>query len=218
MSSIYLLTWVSTRTFFTLGFHARYLHAERLPTRGPVILAANHASFFDPPLVGSGLGRPVNYLARESLFRKRIFGWYLRNVYCVPVDRDGAGAAGLKGILDRLAAGGVILLFPEGTRTSDGQLQSARAGVGLTVIKSKAPVIPVRLFGTFQAFNRHQKSPKWFTPVTVKYGRPVNLDDLRQEAASASKARVKQIYQEVADRLMIEVQKIEPCRDRERFP
>ena len=72
----------------------------------------------------------------------------------MPVDRDGGGAKGLKAILDRLLAGGGIILFPEGTRTKDGQLQPARSGIGLTVIKSTAPVVPVRVFGTFEAYGQ----------------------------------------------------------------
>ena len=125
--------------------------AERVPLKGGVILASNHASFLDPPLVGSGLQRDINYLARESLFRYPGIGALLRSWNSVPVDRDGGGAAGLRAILDRLLAGGAIILFPEGTRTPDGKLQPARSGIGLTVIKSDAPVVPVRTFGTFEA-------------------------------------------------------------------
>ena len=76
---------------------------ERVPLQGGVILASNHASFLDPPLVGSGLQRDINYLARESLFRFPGIGALLRSWNAVPVDRDGGGAAGLKAILDRLA-------------------------------------------------------------------------------------------------------------------
>ena len=85
------------------------------------------------------------------MFRFPGIGALLRTWNSVPVDRDGGGAAGLKAILDRLLAGGAIILFPEGTRTTDGKLQPARSGIGLTVIKSDAVVIPVRVFGTFEA-------------------------------------------------------------------
>src|SRR6185369_7265317 len=114
-------------------------HPERVPTSGPLILACNHASILDPPLVGTALHRGINYLARESLFDRPVIGWVLRNWDAVPVDREGGGAAGLKAILDRLLAGGGIILFPEGTRTVDGKLQPPRSGIGLAVIKSNAP-------------------------------------------------------------------------------
>ena len=96
-------------------------------------------------------------------------------VEAVPVDRDGGGAAGLKAILDRLLAGGVIILFPEGTRTRDGKLQPARSGIGLMVIKSDALVVPVRTFGTFEAYGRHITFPRP-KPVAVKYGRPMKFE------------------------------------------
>src|SRR5215475_12427085 len=160
MNPVYFLGWSFYRSLFALYFGWRVYHDDRVPRKGPVILAANHASFLDPPLVGSGLHRDINYLARKSLFRVPLLGWILRTVNAVPVDRDGGGAAGLKAIMDRLHDGGAIILFPEGTRTLDGRLQPARSGVGLTVIKSDAPVVPVRVFGTFEAYGRHLKFPR----------------------------------------------------------
>src|ERR1051326_1949124 len=154
---------------YATHFRWRVYNPENVPRTGPVILASNHASFLDPPLVGSGLPREINYLARENLFSIPVLGFLLRKVNSVPVDRDGGGASGLRAILDRLLAGGGIILFPEGTRTRDGRLQPARSGIGLTVIKSNAPVVPVRVFGTFDAYGRHQKFPRP-RPVVVKYG------------------------------------------------
>ncbi|MEY2466331.1 MAG: 1-acyl-sn-glycerol-3-phosphate acyltransferase, partial [Verrucomicrobiota bacterium] len=157
MNFIYFLGWCFFRTLYATYFHWRVFNAERVPLQGPVILAANHASFIDPPLVGAGIRRGINYLARDTLFRYPGIGWLLRKWNSVPVDRDGGGAAGLKAILDRLLAGGAIILFPEGTRTRDGKLQPARSGIGLTVIKSPATVVPVRVFGTYEAYGRHMK-------------------------------------------------------------
>src|SRR5256714_14736933 len=122
----------------------------------------------NPPLVGAGVKRDINYLARESLFRFPIVGSVLRSWNSVPVDREGGGAAGLRAILDRLLKGGAIILFPEGTRSRDGKLQPARSGIGLTVIKSTAPVVPVRVFGTYEAFGRHMRFPKPFRRVEGK--------------------------------------------------
>jgi len=183
-----------------------------VPLTGGVILASNHASFLDPPLVGSGLHRPINYLARQSLFRYPGVGWLLRKWQAVPVDRDGGGASGLKAILDRLLAGGAIILFPEGTRTLDGNLQPARSGIGLTVIKSDAPVVPVRVFGTFEAYGRRHKIPRPYR-VKVKYGQPMNFAALRAEAKICPKPRLKEIYQEVADEIMAAIAKLEPRAD-----
>jgi 1-acyl-sn-glycerol-3-phosphate acyltransferase len=185
---------------------------ERVPLQGPVILASNHASFLDPPLVGSGLKRGINYMARESLFRYPGIGALLRSWNAVPVDRDGGGARGLKTILDRLLAGGAIILFPEGTRTPDGKLQKARSGIGLTVIKSAAPVVPVRVFGTYEAYGRYLKIPRP-KQVTVKYGQPMDFAALRAEAKTCDKPRLKEIYQQVADDIMAAIANLEPHAD-----
>jgi 1-acyl-sn-glycerol-3-phosphate acyltransferase len=136
----------------------------------------------------------------------------LRSWNAVPVDRDGAGAKGLKIILDRLLQGNGIIMFPEGTRSPDGRLLPARSGIGLTVIKSRAPVVPVRVFGTFEAYGRHHKFPRPHR-VTVKYGKPMNFEALRAEAKTCDKVRLKQIYQQVADEIMAEIAKLKPQAD-----
>jgi 1-acyl-sn-glycerol-3-phosphate acyltransferase len=197
----YSIGWYGFRFLFRVYFRIKVYDAYQVPSRGPVILAANHASFLDPPLVGAGLDRDIHYLARESLFRFPVFRTVLRNWNVVPVDRDGGGAAGLKAIIKRLLDGGGVVLFPEGTRTHDGQLQPARAGLGLVVLKSTAPVVPVRLFGTFEAYGRHHLFPRP-KPVAVKYGQPMDFSALREEARSCSKERLKEIYQQISDEVM----------------
>ncbi len=209
MNLSYRLGWIFFRTLYATYFRWRVFGAENVPKTGGVILASNHASFLDPPLVGSGLRRGINYLARESLFRFPGMGALLRSWSAVPVDRDGGGARGLMMILDRLLAGGAIILFPEGTRTRDGKLQPARSGIGLTVIKSSAPVVPVRVFGTFEAYGRHHKFPRPHR-VAVKYGQPMNFENLRAEAKTCDKTRLKEIYQQVADEIMAAIAKLEP--------
>jgi len=217
MDLSYKIGWVLFRLMFAGYFRWRVCNPERVPLTGPVILAANHASYLDPPLIGSGLKRAINYLARESLFRFPIMGSVLRSWKVVPVDRDGGGARGLKAILDRLLAGGAIILFPEGTRTKDGKLQPARSGIGLTVIKSTAPVVPARVFGTYEAYGRHLKIPRP-RRVIVKYGEPMLFEKLRAEAKTCDKQRLKAIYQEVADEIMAAIARLEPHTDKPEFP
>jgi 1-acyl-sn-glycerol-3-phosphate acyltransferase len=212
MNPSYRMGWLLFRAVYATYFRWRVFNPERVPLQGGVILASNHASFLDPPLVGAGLRRDINYLARESLFRFPGIGALLRSWNSVPVDRDGGGARGLKAILERLLAGGAIILFPEGTRTKDGQLQPARSGIGLTVIKSTAPVVPVRVFGTFEAYGRDIKFPRP-RRIMVKYGRPLDFEKLRAEARTCDKARLKEIYQQVADEIMAAIAKLEPRKD-----
>lgn len=212
MSLIYFVGWSLFRAVYKAYFRWRVYNPERVPLEGPVILASNHASFLDPPLVGAAVRRSVNYLARESLFRFPGIGRLLRAWSCVPVDREGGGAAGLKAILHRLRAGGAILLFPEGTRTGDGKLLPARSGIGLAVIKSTASVVPARVFGTYHAYGRHHKFPRP-RKVAVKFGRPLHFEKLRVEAKVCSKERLKEIYQEVADEIMAAIARLEPGED-----
>ena len=217
MNSSYFFAWCSFRALCMLYFRWRVFHPERVPQAGPAILASNHTSYLDPFLIGAGLQRDINYLARENLFRFPVIGWLLRSWNAVPVDREGGGAAGLRAILDRLLAGRAIILFPEGTRSHDGKMQRARSGIGLTVIKSDAPVVPVRVFGTYEAYGRHMRLP---LPrrVAVKYGEPMRFEALRTEAISCSKARLKEIYQQLADEIMAAIAKLEPHEDKAEFP
>lgn len=208
MNLSYRIGWSAFRLLHRVYFRWKVRGEENVPKTGPVILASNHASYLDPPLVGSALDRDINYLARESLFRFPVIGAVLRSWNAVPVDRDGGGARGLRAILDRLLAGGGIILFPEGTRSPDGTLGPARSGVGLTVIKSVAPVVPVRVFGTYEAYGRHMRFPRP-RRLGVVFGAPVDFSALRAEARTCSKDRLKQIYQEVADRLMEEIGRLE---------
>jgi 1-acyl-sn-glycerol-3-phosphate acyltransferase len=204
----YRAAWLILHVIFSLYFRWKVYNRERVPRTGPVILAANHASFMDPPLVGTALPRGIHYLARESLFRFPILGPILRYWDAVPVDRE-SGAAGLRIILERLLSGAAIILFPEGTRSFDGNLLPARSGIGLAVIKSDAPVVPVRIFGSHCAYGRRHWLPRP-RKVIVKFGKPIDFSALRAEARVAPKPRLKQIYQEVAERIMAEIARLKP--------
>jgi 1-acyl-sn-glycerol-3-phosphate acyltransferase len=212
MTFAYWCGWQSFRVIFAVYFRWRVFNPERVPLTGPVILASNHASFLDPPLIGSGIHRHISYLARDNIFKSPIAAAILRSWEVVPVDRDGGSGRGLKRILQRLQENGAIILFPEGTRTRDGQLNPVRSGIGLTVIKSNAPVVPARVFGTHDAYGPHRPVP---LPkrVAVKYGHPMKFEALRAEAAMCSKQRVKEIYQQVADEIMAEIRRLEPKAD-----
>jgi len=217
MNLLYFIVWCVSRFVYATYFHWRAYNPGRVPSQGPVILASNHASYLDPTLVGAALNRAIHYLAREDLFSMPLMGWVLHRLYVVPVDREGGGARGLKAILDRLHAGAAIILFPEGTRTRDGLIQRARAGIGLTVIKSSCPVVPVRVFGTFEAYGRQMRFPQP-RHIAVKFGVPMDFSELRAEARVCSKVRLKAIYQQAADEIMAAIAKLQPHEDKHQFP
>lgn len=212
MHILYRLGWWSFRALFRVYFRWHVYGVDRVPATGPAILASNHASFLDPPLIGSSARRPIHYLARESLFRFPGIATLLHCWNAVPVDRDGGGAAGLLKIINRLETGGAIILFPEGTRTRDGQPQRARLGIGLIVTKSEAPVVPIRVFGTYEAFGRHTRFPRPHR-LAVTFGQPMHFRELRAEAKLCSKPRLKQIYQQIADEIMAAIATLEPNDD-----
>ena len=187
----YFLFWCAFRAMFKVLFDCRIYHADRVPLSGPVLLAANHASFMDPPLIGSCLNRETHYLARNTLFRFPIFRNILNYINVIPVDRNG-------------------------TRSHDGKLQRAKSGVGLLAIKSEAPVVPIRVFGTFESYGRHLKWPRP-KRLHIKMGNPLWLNDLRNEARTADKERTKQIYQEAADQIMTAIDRLTPNADCKTF-
>ncbi len=190
---------VRTASYFY--FRLRTVDMHHVPLTGPVILASNHVSYLDPPLIGCTLLRTVHSMARKSLFEHRLLAWVMRGLAALPIDRDGGGGAGLKSIFERLAAGAGILLFPEGTRSPDGRIHSAKAGVGLVIIRSTAPVIPVRMVGAYEAWGRHRRLPRP-ARITIVYGPPIDFEKLRDESKTCDKARLKGIYQEAADLTM----------------
>ena len=206
------LYWLGQQVFgvlFPICFRWRVQQRERVPTEGPIILASNHASYLDPPLVATASPRMCHCLARATLFTNPVGGWVLRQVGVLPVDRDGGSASGLRTFLGLLGKGKALFLFPEGTRTPDGRLQKPRSGLGLVVIKSGAPVVPVRIFGSFEAWGRHRKLPR-FSRIIVKFGEPLRFDAQRFEAETCSRERLKEIYQEVTDEVMAAIGRIEP--------
>ncbi len=213
MGFLYRFGWVVFRLIFSVYFRWRYYHPERVPLTGPVILASNHASYVDPPLVGAALPRAIGYLARDNLFAPPL-GWLLRRWHAVPVDREGGGAAGVRKILEVLETGNGVIIFPEGTRTHTGALQPARPGIGLIVLRSHAPVVPVRVFGTYEAYGRHLRFPRP-RPLAVKFGKPLRFEALRAEAQTCDKVRLKAIYQQVAEDIMRAIADLQPGEDEE---
>lgn len=215
-SLFYKAVAVLVRTTGTAYFQWRVLHQERIPLTGPVIFAANHVSFADPPMIGGAIPRPINYLARESLFNQPLFAKLIRSLNAVPLDRDGGGPAGMRTVLELLADGRALLLFPEGTRSPDGRLGEAKSGTGLTVIRSGAPVVPLRVFGLFEAWGRDRLFPRP-GKLIIKFGEPLRFEALRAEAATAPRPRVKAIYEEVTRQVMDGIARLEPSLDVTRF-
>src|SRR6266446_5406186 len=131
----YWLGYHLSRLLARLFFGFRIIHRERVIQTGPVILAMNHQSYLDPPLAGNACDRPIFFLARRSLLKVRLLGWLLPKLNVIPVDQDGIDRSALKALIRVLKSGHAALIFPEGSRTLDGNLQPALPGLGLIIAK-----------------------------------------------------------------------------------
>jgi len=193
--SYWICYWI-IRIVGRIFFRLRYVHRERMIEHGPVILAANHQSFLDPPFAGAASKRAIFFLARRTLQDGAFLGWLLPRLNVIPVDQEGKDRSALKALIRILKAGQGTLVFPEGARTLDGQLQPALPGVGLVIAKTLAPVVPMRIFGAREAWPRGQKWPRLFQPVTVVVGEPIYFTAADVEQGG------KEVYLHLSQRVM----------------
>jgi len=149
---------------------------RNVPDSGGVLLVCNHVSFLDVFFLGIPLRRTLSFVARSTLFVP-VLGALIRSVGGFPIQREGIGAAGMKETLRRLRAGGIVALFPEGTRSRDGQLGSLKPGIAALAARVGVPVVPAGLAGMFDIWPRSRLLPVPH-PVRIHYGPPILPDEL----------------------------------------
>ena len=172
------LFWFCGRLIFRL----RYIGQENLPRQGAVLLIANHASLMDPPILGCGLPRPVHYMARSTLRRIPVIGWVIERLGVLFLERDGGARAGLELGICTLEVGEVLGFFPEGTRSSDGEIGPFKRGILLMLKRLeergvKVAVLPAGIRGSFQAWPKQ----RWFprpSSCEVHFGRVMTAQDV----------------------------------------
>jgi 1-acyl-sn-glycerol-3-phosphate acyltransferase len=197
MKTVYWLGVTLFRAATSTLFGYRVIGKEKLIQEGGVLIASNHESFLDPPLVGIAYDEEVHYLARKTLFRG-FFKWLYTRWNAVPVDQDRPDMSSLKRIIKILRSGERVVVFPEGARTLDGELGPAEAGVGLIAAKSRAVVQPMRIFGARECLPRGSGRLK-FHPITIVVGDPIDFTP--EELA----AKGRDGYQVISDRIMAEI-------------
>jgi 1-acyl-sn-glycerol-3-phosphate acyltransferase len=183
------------------GFQFRVFGQENVIEEGPAIMAANHQSYLDPPIVGVTCKREIYYLARKSLFDKPLLGPIISRVNAVPVDLSKGDLTALRTVIQLLKAGRRTLIFPEGTRSLDGQIQKARPGIGMIIAKTLAPVVPVRIFGTFEAWPKGGKLR--LHPIRVVVGKPIRFS--KEDFLLAN----REVYQKVSEQVLAAVAALE---------
>ena len=141
--------------------------------KGPAIIASNHVSYYDPPIIAVSSLEEIHFLAKQSLFQGSIFGWIIKKLNALPLSGGPADAASFKKIIKVLKRGEKVILFPEGERSFDGKLGKIMPGTGLFIYLSKCSIIPAYIHGAHEAWKRSAKRPKLFGKIRIVFGSPI---------------------------------------------
>ena len=176
---VYQFSTFLFKVFLLFWHRMRVRGVEHIPNTGGALLASNHASYLDPPTVGASYrGRPIHFMARNTLWNSKFGTWWMTSVGCIPVSRGTGDIKALKMTIKALKEGKVVSMFPEGTRTETGELQEAKGGIGFIIEKSGCVVVPAYIDGSYKA---HPKGTKFIKPckVTITYGKPITPEDFQ---------------------------------------
>ncbi len=167
----YRLTRFIFKILFGIFFRPKIIGLENIPKDGAFILAANHMSNLDPPLIGTFAGRVVCYMAKEELFKNPVLGAAIRALHAFPVQREKADRNAIKNAIKVLKGGECLGIFPEGTRSKTGKIGKAESGVSLIAAMTKAPIIPAAIVNTDKVFSAEVKFPR----LVLIFGKPMNF-------------------------------------------
>lgn len=174
----WIVKWIC-RTFGILFFRFRAYGSHNVPDDGAFILASNHQSYLDPIFCGLALKRRLHFVARDSLFRNKLFASLIYSLNAIPVKPGKPDVSSMKRIIATLKEGRGVCLFPEATRTSDGKIRPFKPGFGLLCRRAEAVVVPVLLNGAFECWPRHKKI---FSPgqISVCYGKAITPEQVKE--------------------------------------
>ena len=172
---------------------------EQVPPAGGLVIASNHISFWDPPLIGSALPRECHFLAKEELFATPVLGPLIRGLHAIPIRRGLADLSGMSRAIEVLKSGEALLMFPEGSRMRDGELHPARPGVGMMAVSANVPIVPCFISGS-------DRPGKWWnrsSRVRISFGAARTWRDLAGPEVDLTPGRA--LYQRVGDAVMREI-------------
>jgi 1-acyl-sn-glycerol-3-phosphate acyltransferase len=202
---VYRIVVFAAKMMFHELFDGNVYGEENIPRSGPCLVACNHLSYFDPPFVGSAVRRREVYsLARDSLFRTKFRNWLFKNMNCIPLARHSGDIGAIKAALKLLKNGKCIMIYPEGTRSKDGNIGEPQAGVGLLACKTGAPVVPCKVSGTFDIMGRGSKFFNWNCDASVTFGKPLLSCDYANYTTSGG----SNVYKVAAEVIMRAVQNL----------
>ena len=168
----HLFKWSVVSPMLHLYFQGRIYGAEHVPNRGNLIVVANHASDFDPPLLSNCVRRPVSFMAKEELFRVPVLAPAIRLYGAYPVKRGSADRSAIRAALQQLDQGWAVGIFLQGTRTGDGRIPNPKLGAALIAAKTQTPLLPMSLWGTQHILPKGAKFPRP-VPLTIRIGQPI---------------------------------------------
>lgn len=167
----------TVRALATTVWRARVIGTENVPMSGPLIVACNHLSYLDPPIMGCLCPRRISYMAKKELFEMPVLGPMIRALGAYPVDRHGSAMAAIRRSLSVLQAGGAVGIFPEGTRNRDGTV-APQTGVALLASLANAPVVPACVVGTDRALRLARVDVAFGPPLALAADRKATREDL----------------------------------------
>lgn len=197
-SLVYGILWVLVRILSRIFLRYRSIGTENTPPKGGILLAANHASYADIPLLGCGVRRRLYYLGRSSLFPNPLVNWITRWLGWIPLKTDRLDRKAFQQASYLLKEGKPVVIFPEGTRTPDGKLQPGRPGIGILVAETGCSVVPVHIGGTFKVLPMGSTRIR-LHPVSVTFGEPINFQ--RNSTVSKDKEFYYHVSQTVMQRI-----------------
>ena len=193
---IYAIVWLPCWFLFRVLLRWQVTGLENVPAGGAII-APNHQSFWDIPLLGVALqGRHAHFMAKSELFHNPVFSWVIRTLLAFPVKRGAPDRAAIRHAIEMLKNGDLVTIFPEGTRSKTGQLGAPEAGLSLIAAKADVPIVPVAIYGTRYIFSRSCFLPQ----IKIHFEKPINMCELQATNGESKRdvgAVVKQSIAEI---------------------
>jgi len=178
--------------FFKVFFRFKIIGDEHIPASGGAVIAANHISLWDPPVIGAACTRSINFMAKEELFAISAFKWIITKLKAFPVRRGAADRTAIRHAISLLKNGEILGVFPEGTRSITGELGKPEPGIAMIVLKAGVPIIPVAIIGTNKVFRGGCILPQFI----IKFGKPIII---KEEKAD------KEMMEKISNTIMLEI-------------
>ncbi|MBI1292193.1 1-acyl-sn-glycerol-3-phosphate acyltransferase [bacterium] len=199
--TVRFVIWVVSLFYFRLTIRGW----RNIPATGPVLLVSNHSSHLDPPLISATCRRRLAFLAKSELFKGKIFGFLIGGLGAFPIRRGGGDRAALRTSLDLLRKDIPLLMFPEGNRTTTGEIGEAKTGVAMLISQvPEATIVPIRIDGSFKAWPPGRKFPAP-ARISITVGKAFKLSDLKDLPTIK-----KQLYHEIGREIMNRIMRAEP--------